>query len=144
MLSYPEAGVRYPRAVGPFICSQPNPIPHLCDHRLYIDQSPCLDPIGAVESVKAASDIYAPISGVIEEINETLSDQPGLLNKSPQSDGSSPISSPSNKELQADGDWAAGWLCKMRLTIPSEFEALLNEKAYKAHCEGEEAADDKA
>ena len=45
------------------------------------------DSIGAVESVKAASDIYAPISGAIEEINETLSDSPGLLNKSPQKDG---------------------------------------------------------
>jgi glycine cleavage system H protein len=46
-----------------------------------------IDAIGAVESVKAASDIYAPVSGVIEAINETLADQPSLLNKKPQSDG---------------------------------------------------------
>lgn len=46
-----------------------------------------VDAIGAVESVKAASDIYAPVSGVIEAINETLADQPSLLNKKPQSDG---------------------------------------------------------
>ncbi|EIW67587.1 hypothetical protein TREMEDRAFT_33439, partial [Tremella mesenterica DSM 1558] len=75
------------------------------------------DPIGAVESVKAASDIYAPVSGIIEEINETLSDQPGLLNKSPMKDG---------------------WLAKIKLSEPSEFEALLNDEAYKAHCEGSE------
>jgi len=48
-----------------------------------------IDAIGAVESVKAASDIYAPVSGVIEAINETLADQPSLLNKKPQSDGMS-------------------------------------------------------
>jgi hypothetical protein len=48
-----------------------------------------IDAIGAVESVKAASDIYAPVSGIIEAINETLADQPSLLNKKPQSDGMS-------------------------------------------------------
>ncbi|PPQ88633.1 hypothetical protein CVT25_010209 [Psilocybe cyanescens] len=42
------------------------------------------DQLGAVESVKAASDIYAPVSGTVEEINEALSGQPGLLNKSPE------------------------------------------------------------
>jgi glycine cleavage system H protein len=42
-----------------------------------------------VESVKAASDIYAPVSGVIESINETLAESPSLLNKKPQSDGMS-------------------------------------------------------
>ncbi|KAI5449139.1 glycine cleavage system H-protein subunit [Naganishia albida] len=74
------------------------------------------DPIGAVESVKAASDIYAPISGVVTEINEQLNDQANLLNK--DSEG-------------------RGWLCKIKLSNPSEFEALLSEQAYKAHCEGE-------
>ncbi|WVQ65383.1 glycine cleavage system H protein [Kwoniella botswanensis] len=74
------------------------------------------DSIGAVESVKAASDIYAPVSGVIEEINETLADQPGLLNKAPEGNG---------------------WLAKIKLSDPSEFEALLNAEAYKAHCEGQ-------
>ncbi|KAK6907731.1 glycine cleavage system H protein [Kwoniella mangroviensis CBS 10435] len=74
------------------------------------------DSIGAVESVKAASDIYAPVSGVIEEINETLADQPGLLNKASEGNG---------------------WLAKIKLSDPSEFEALLNAEAYKAHCEGQ-------
>jgi hypothetical protein len=53
-----------------------------------------LDSIGAVESVKAASDIYAPVSGIIESINETLADSPSLLNKKPQSDGTSILPSP--------------------------------------------------
>ena len=42
-----------------------------------------LDPLGAVESVKAASDIYAPVSGSVLEINEELENKPGLLNSSP-------------------------------------------------------------
>lgn len=44
--------------------------------------------MGAVESVKAASDIFAPVSGQIEEVNEALNDEPSLLNKSPEADGS--------------------------------------------------------
>ncbi|KAF7970581.1 hypothetical protein HWV62_23579 [Athelia sp. TMB] len=67
------------------------------------------DQIGAVESVKAASDIYAPVSGIIKEINEQLNDQPGLLNKSPE---------------------AKGWLCKIELTKPEEMEKLMTEEAY--------------
>ncbi|KAI0931961.1 hypothetical protein AcW1_000772 [Taiwanofungus camphoratus] len=70
--------------------------------------------IGAVESVKAASDIYAPISGTVEEVNDSLADQPGLLNKSPED---------------------KGWLCKIKVKDASEFESLLTEEAYKAHCE---------
>ncbi|KDQ11619.1 hypothetical protein BOTBODRAFT_177226 [Botryobasidium botryosum FD-172 SS1] len=72
------------------------------------------DQIGAVESVKAASDIYAPISGIIEEINETLGDQPNLLNKSPEDEG---------------------WLCKIQVTNPAELDDLLNEEAYTKLCE---------
>jgi glycine cleavage system H protein len=72
------------------------------------------DQIGAVESVKAASDIYAPVSGTVEEINETLADQPGLLNKSPEE---------------------KGWLCKIKLSDPSELEKLMDEKEYKASYE---------
>ncbi|KIK06928.1 hypothetical protein K443DRAFT_673819 [Laccaria amethystina LaAM-08-1] len=67
------------------------------------------DQIGAVESVKAASDIYAPVSGTIEEINEKLSSEPGLLNKSPED---------------------KGWLCKIKLHDPSEVERLLTEEDY--------------
>jgi len=67
------------------------------------------DSIGAVESVKAASDIYSPVSGTIQEVNETLGDQPNLLNKSPEEDG---------------------WLCKIKLSNPSEMDELLTEEAY--------------
>jgi len=72
------------------------------------------DQIGAVESVKAASDIYAPISGLVDEINEGLADQPGLLNKSPED---------------------KGWLCKIKVKDASEVESLMTADAYKAHCE---------
>lgn len=58
-------------------------------HRVLDADTQFIDSIGAVESVKAASDIYAPISGVVESINETLADQPSLLNKSPEKDGTS-------------------------------------------------------
>ncbi|KAF8328220.1 glycine cleavage H-protein, partial [Cantharellus anzutake] len=72
--------------------------------------------IGAVESVKAASDIYAPVSGVIEEVNEQLDSVPSLLNKSPEGDG---------------------WLCKLKATNPAELDALLTAEAYAKYCEGE-------
>lgn len=65
--------------------------------------------VGAVESVKAASDIYSPVSGTVMEVNKALGDQPGLLNKSPEEDG---------------------WLCKIKLSDPSEMEKLLTEDAY--------------
>ncbi|KAI5123783.1 hypothetical protein M0805_000371 [Coniferiporia weirii] len=72
------------------------------------------DQIGAVESVKAASDIYSPVSGTVEEVNEGLGDQPSLINKSPED---------------------KAWLCKIKLTDPKEIEELMDAEAYKAHCE---------
>ncbi|RPD64934.1 hypothetical protein L226DRAFT_528219 [Lentinus tigrinus ALCF2SS1-7] len=74
------------------------------------------DQIGAVESVKAASDIFAPVSGVVKEVNDTLNDQPSLLNKSPEQDG---------------------WLCKVELSDPAELEVLMTEEQYKKHCESD-------
>ncbi|CUA73895.1 Putative glycine cleavage system H protein, mitochondrial [Rhizoctonia solani] len=74
------------------------------------------DPIGAVESVKAASDIYAPVSGTIKEINSTLEGKPSLLNSAPESEG---------------------WLCKIELSDPSEIEGLLKEEEYTKFCENE-------
>lgn len=68
------------------------------------------DQIGAVESVKAASDIYAPVSGTIEAINENLSGEPGLLNKSAED---------------------KGWLCKIKLSDPAELDTLLTWEDYK-------------
>ncbi|KAH7883655.1 glycine cleavage H-protein-domain-containing protein [Phlebopus sp. FC_14] len=67
------------------------------------------DQIGAVESVKAASDIYAPVSGEVLEVNETLNSEPGLLNRSPEDQG---------------------WLCKIKLTEPSEMNNLLTLEGY--------------
>ncbi|KAI1793912.1 glycine cleavage H-protein-domain-containing protein [Ganoderma leucocontextum] len=71
------------------------------------------DQIGAVESVKAASDIFAPVSGKVEEINTTLNDQPGLLNKSPEE---------------------KGWLCKVKISDPKQLEELMTEEEYQKHC----------
>jgi len=75
------------------------------------------DEIGAVESVKAASDIYAPVSGIVEKVNEQLDSTPSLLNKSPEDEG---------------------WLCKVRVTDPAELDALLTAEAYAELCEGAE------
>ena len=47
----------------------------------------CIDQVGAIESVKAASDIYCPVSGEITDVNASLGDEPSLLNQSPEEDG---------------------------------------------------------
>ncbi|PIO71897.1 glycine cleavage system H protein [Teladorsagia circumcincta] len=65
---------------------------------------------GAVESVKAASDIYAPVSGTVTEKNEVLEQEPGKINKSPFDDG---------------------WLYKLKLSNKSELSDLLSEKEYQ-------------
>jgi len=75
-----------------------------------IDQD---DTMGAVESVKAASDIYAPLSGEITEVNNALSDDPALVNSSAEADG---------------------WMAKMKLSNPSELDSLMDEAAYKEFC----------
>ena len=69
------------------------------------------DTIGAVESVKSASDIMAPVAGTVVEPNEALADSPGNLNKSPEGDA---------------------WLAKITLADPSEVDALMGAEAYKA------------
>lgn len=73
------------------------------------------DDFGAIESVKAASDLIAPVSGAVVEINEHLIDNPRLVNEDP----------------------IANWILKVELSDPSELDALLDEEAYKAHCENE-------
>ena len=65
-----------------------------------------------VESVKAASDVYAPVDGEITEANSSLSSDPSLVNSA------------------ATGD---GWLWKMRLANEGQLDGLLDEAAYKAH-----------
>lgn len=61
----------------------------ILDRVIFFSISLLLPPeqIGAVESVKAASDIYSPVTGQITSVNDKLGDQPGLLNKSPEADG---------------------------------------------------------
>lgn len=63
---------------------------------------------GAVESVKAASDLYSPVSGVVTGRNAELDDEPGLLNENPY----------------------ANWIIKVHMTDPSETEGLMDAAAY--------------
>ncbi len=72
------------------------------------------DEIAVVESVKAASDIYAPLSGTIIEVNETLEDAPETVNSSPYDDG---------------------WMFKMKPSEPSELEGLLDAESYQNEIE---------
>lgn len=68
------------------------------------------DEAAVVESVKAASDVFSPVSGTIVEGNDVLADEPGLVNSDPEGDG---------------------WFFKVELSDPSELEALMDEAAYK-------------
>ena len=67
---------------------------------------------GAVESVKAASDLFSPVSGTIVEVNEALEDEPELINK----------------------DAFANWIIKVQLSDKSELDNLMDAKAYEAIC----------
>ena len=67
-----------------------------------------------VESVKAASDVYSPLSGEVIEVNEKLLDEPEIINGSPYEDG---------------------WFFKIRLDDGSEFENLMTEEEYTNSCE---------
>ena len=69
------------------------------------------DEAGVVESVKAASDIYAPVSGEIVEVNETLVDSPEMVNSAPYTDG---------------------WLYRIRISDASELDKLLSADEYTA------------
>ncbi|MBI4725243.1 MAG: glycine cleavage system protein GcvH [Rhodomicrobium sp.] len=70
------------------------------------------DSIGVVESVKAASDVYTPVSGEVVEVNEALSNKPELVNE------------------DAEG---AAWFFKIKLADPSELDALMDKDAYLAY-----------
>ena len=71
---------------------------------------------GVVESVKAASDIYAPVGGEVTEINARLEDEPETVNNDPYTDG---------------------WFFKLRPADTAELEALLSAQDYKQRCEDE-------
>ena len=68
---------------------------------------------GAVESVKAASDLISPVTGVVVEVNEALDDQPELVNQ----------------------DAYGNWIIKVTLSDKSELDDLMDAKAYAAFCE---------
>mmetsp|Transcript_9525 Transcript_9525/g.23718 ORF Transcript_9525/g.23718 Transcript_9525/m.23718 type:complete len:157 (+) Transcript_9525:94-564(+) len=74
------------------------------------------DSFGSVESVKAASDVYAPVSGTIIEVNEGLEDSPELVNSAAE-----------------DG----AWFVKIEMSDTSEVNELMDETAYEEHCENE-------
>jgi glycine cleavage system H protein len=68
-----------------------------------------------VESVKTASDVYAPVSGTVTTVNEALAANPGLVNSDP---------------------YGAGWFFRLRLTQPAELAKLLDAAAYRAQIGG--------
>ena len=70
---------------------------------------------GVVESVKAAADVYMPVSGEVVEVNEALRDDPSLANSDPL---------------------GQGWFFKVKLSAPSEVDALLDETGYTAFTAG--------
>lgn len=91
---------------------------------VYIDMPQVTDlleqgqPFAEVESVKAVSDIYAPLSGEIVEINEEIVDNLELLSKDP---------------------FGKGWIVKFRISHPNEVEGLMSAEQYEKHCKDEAA-----
>jgi glycine cleavage system H protein len=69
------------------------------------------DQLAVVESVKAASDVYAPVSGEVVAANGELSDSPDTVNAAPE---------------------AAGWFAKLKIANPAEVDALMDRPAYEA------------
>lgn len=92
---------------------------HALGNIVYVDMPEVGDEVsqgedfGAVESVKAASDLISPVSGEVIEINEALEDEPELVNQ----------------------DAFANWIMKVRVSDPSEVENLLDAAAYTKICE---------
>jgi glycine cleavage system H protein len=71
-----------------------------------------MDVFGTVESVKAVSDLFSPVSGEIVEVNAALNDDPALVNSDP---------------------YGAGWMLRMRVTNPDELDQLLGAAEYGKH-----------
>ena len=67
--------------------------------------------LGTIESVKAVSEIYAPVSGTVADVNGLLSDKPETINADPH---------------------GAGWICRITMSVPSEADALLDASRYAA------------
>jgi glycine cleavage system H protein len=75
------------------------------------------DEAAVVESVKAASEVYAPLSGEVVEVNSVLEGEPGKVNEAPEGEG---------------------WFLKLKLSSPSELDEMMDEAAYKAFVEEQE------
>jgi glycine cleavage system H protein len=75
-------------------------------------------PLGSVESVKAVSDIYAPVSGEVIEVNDVLTNKPETLNEDPH---------------------GAGWLVKIKLSVSGEIQQLLSAEDYQKYIGAEES-----
>lgn len=74
--------------------------------------------LGTIESVKAVAEVYAPVSGVVTEVNNGVVDSPDLLNDDPEGEG---------------------WLLKLRLTSPDEVKGLMDRAAYDAYVKSNES-----
>ena len=72
-------------------------------------------PFGVIESVKAASDLYAPLSGEVVEVNEELAEHPELVNQDP---------------------YGKGWMIKVKASDPSELEGLMTAEEYEEFLKG--------
>ncbi len=79
------------------------------------DEVEANEEFGAIESVKAASDLFSPVSGVVVEVNEDLVDNPRLVNEDPETN----------------------WIIKVEMSDASELEALLSPEAYAEVCAAE-------
>jgi len=74
-----------------------------------------MQPFGVVESVKTASDLYAPLSGQVLEVNQAVVDRPELVNQDP---------------------YSAGWMLKLRPDDPGQVDGLMDAAAYQQHVGG--------
>ncbi|HKO56848.1 MAG TPA: glycine cleavage system protein GcvH [Thermoanaerobaculia bacterium] len=74
------------------------------------------DELGSIESVKAVSELFTPISGEVVEVNERLREKPELVNTDPYGDG---------------------WMVRIRMTDATEVDELMNAEEYEEYCEAE-------
>jgi glycine cleavage system H protein len=79
------------------------------------------DPFGAVESVKAVSDVFAPVGGAVVEVNDTLPESPETINEDPYGDG---------------------WMIKVEMTDPDDLKDLMTAEEYAEYLEQQKEADE--
>jgi glycine cleavage system H protein len=77
-----------------------------------------MKPFGVVEAVKTVSDLYAPIAGEVVEVNNALSDQPGIVNEEP---------------------FGEGWMIRVKPSNPQELDKLMSHVEYEKHTEEQHA-----